>query len=373
MKRNMFQLIRLFSFIKLCVLLHATKTMTTITVGTCKSEVSLPAEARSQNFLSPAFVRDEYKSLVVRGGSDSESDGYDEEDEDDEVSSPEMLGQAIELSKKSIALVGKITKNVTIQAFRAIQRAIKAGLEGENDEEEQGLVTKVINSLTRMIKAALTLEGDGEVQASDVDDDDDIEAEDEDKSEVSTRRNADFGTFLSNSYDIKDSRTEDAPQFLGGSLASALETARSQGRMLVVFLPCKRQSKGKKTKEQLAIESLLSAEVAEAANKRARKKGGDSGSFLFWGAKVGSSESTAAIKRLKTKTTSQKGEKRPVLAVVYPAQVRAVTFCHFSSMLYSLFHKSDFHLSRRQFLPEESKLFQKFLLSTTVAHPLQKH
>ena len=95
--------------------------------------------------------------------------------------------------------------------------------------------------------------------------------------------------------------------------------------MLVVFLPSSKPGKkAKAAKDDVAIESMLSEKVVEAANKKARKSG-ETGSFLFWGAKSGSSEATSAAKRLKAKLTSSKGDKRPVLMVVYPAMVRKST------------------------------------------------
>ena len=122
---------------------------------------------------------------------------------------------------------------------------------------------------------------------------------------------------------------------MGGSLQDALQTARQQARMLVLFIPSERPKGeswsffgGKKKQEsggnndQIAIESLISAEVGKASNKKACKTGGeDFGSFTLWGCKAGSSEATSTIKRLKLKTTSTKGGKRPILCVVYPAAV----------------------------------------------------
>lgn len=144
--------------------------------------------------------------------------------------------------------------------------------------------------------------------------DEDVEREEEPVNE----KKADFGSFLSETYGIIDNRGGVGHDILSGTLTNALEIAVSQARLLVIFLPARKPSRGKKTRDQIAIESILSSEVSQAANKRARKKGGETGSFLFWGASVGSSEYASAMKRLKGKLTSQKGEKRSVLAVSYP-------------------------------------------------------
>eukprot|EP00980_Cylindrotheca_fusiformis_P007795 scaffold1669_cov129-Cylindrotheca_fusiformis.AAC.6 len=332
MSRYGFHLIRLISFLGLFGLLQAAQARKAISLGTCQGKLAPPTKGISPSFFQPNFISNECKVLAVRGGSESESDGYDDEEEDlEEVSSPEILDQAIELAKSSILMIGKIAKSAAIQSYKAIQRAIRAGLEGESNEEEEGIVIKVIKSLTRMIRAAFTLDSDDGIESSgleiespgadDGNDGDSVDADsDKESVETPTSRKADFGSFLSNAYGVEDLRPEDGPQFLGGTLAAALETARSQARMLVVFLPSKRPTKGKKSKDQLAVESLLSSQVVKAANKRARKKGGESGSFLFWGAKAGSSEAATAAKKLKTKGISKNGEKRPVLAVVYPSR-----------------------------------------------------
>jgi hypothetical protein len=319
MKRIDYSLIRIFWFLGSFVLIRATK-RTTIIPG---SKILLSSEEKIDNVISQSCLMNECKckSLILRGGSDSECDGYD--DEDDEDKSSEVLDKAIDLSKQSIALVGKFTRNITIKVYHAIKRAINAGLEG-GDVEEDGLASKMINTVTRMIKAVFSFDVDDDEEAEDSGDDDSVEETETSDEEpvVPVKANPDFGSFLSKAYGTKDNRGEEGPLFLGGTLANACEIARSQARILVVFLPSKRPVKGKKAKDDLAIASLLSAEVADAANKRARRKGGDTGSFLFWGAKAGSSEATAGMKRLKTKATSSNGDKRPILAVVYPAKVR---------------------------------------------------
>jgi hypothetical protein len=90
----------------------------------------------------------------------------------------------------------------------------------------------------------------------------------------------------------------------------------------VAYIPAARPSKkstGTKTPDQLAIRSLLCANVSKMTEKKARKSAETPGSFVLWGAKAGSPEAVAAMKRLKAK--QPKGSTRPTLIVVYPAQV----------------------------------------------------
>ena len=113
---------------------------------------------------------------------------------------------------------------------------------------------------------------------------------------------------------------------LGGTLSDALRVARSQARLLVILIPSGRPNK-KQPADQKAIESILSYDVSQASNKRARKSGETAtGSFLCWGAKAGSPEATTAIKRIKVNPTApmSKGGKPPTLVVVYPDLVRTV-------------------------------------------------
>jgi hypothetical protein len=318
-----------------------------------QNAMPLSSFAQTQNFQSSSL-------LALRGGSDDdeeeeeeeggdeeaeEEEGDDEEAEeehgdDDEVSAGVVdvsfvLEKASTYSKKALLILGK----VTMQTAKAFKRAIKAGFESdeaEDDEEEETgvatrVATKVFKTLQRMIKAAFTFPKDDDAnedseKPTTESEDDAEEVDDGDKSTDSPAKalpQSDFGEFLSNSYGVEDERDEDGPPVLGGTLVNALQTARSQARLLVVLIPSTRPDakKTKKSKDQLAVQSLLSAEVAQAANKRARKSGEKTGSFLIWGAKAGSSEATAATKRLKAKSTSSTGEKRPILAVVYPAMV----------------------------------------------------
>ena len=109
-------------------------------------------------------------------------------------------------------------------------------------------------------------------------------------------------------------------------LATAMAIARSQARLLVVYIPAKGRSSKSKTNNGIATNSLGSKEVARAANRSSKKKKGDNtknklGSFLIWSAENASSaEISAAMKRLKAKHPSKGGTTSPILLVAYVAQ-----------------------------------------------------
>jgi hypothetical protein len=129
----------------------------------------------------------------------------------------------------------------------------------------------------------------------------------------------DFGGYLSNAYGCVDINDDDEGEksrisIEGGSLSRALLKARSNARLLVVFIPASKPTK-KKSYDQKAIQSILSSDVTRAAERKARKKE-SYGSFMIWATKVDSSEASTARKRLKVKPS----KKSPTLVVVYPAQ-----------------------------------------------------
>lgn len=237
-------------------------------------------------------------------------------------------------------------KKTSILVYKALKRAISAAMEGEEtdeeDDDEDGgeaktLMDKVLviskKSIVvakRMVKAALTVPED-EVSAEDEEEEETEEKkEDEAKDSLTTETDlTDFGSYLAEAYGVDDMR-KDGPTILGGSFQDALQIARQQARMLLVFIPSERPANergvlsffgGKKDnaepdeKDLVAIESLLSNEVGKAANKKARKKS-DLGSFAIWLGKAGSSEASSAMKKLKI---SAKGEKKPTMCVVYPS------------------------------------------------------
>lgn len=138
----------------------------------------------------------------------------------------------------------------------------------------------------------------------------------------------DFGTYLSQVYGVEDGRdAEEATTttIMGGAFQGALQKARASARLLIVFIPSA-GPKAKRKADLKAIESVLSSKVAKAAEKKARKKG-ETASFAIWGTDAKSTEATQAMKRLKVKATNAKGEKRPILLVLYPAQVSSKTRC----------------------------------------------
>ena len=296
-----------------------------------------------------------------------------------DVTKTKIVPSVLEYSKTGLLAARKTSVGI----YETLYRAVQAGLEGEeleesddeddsDDEEEVTTVVDKILTMTkkslrtvqRMVKAFITVpEEDGESsddeseeeEITDQEEDDDVIVEitedeiakesettpvpaandDDDDDDVEN----DFGSYLSEAYEINDLRNSGktkGPIILDGSLQDALQTARQQARMLLVFIPSEKPKGeqggmsffggGKKSTAEseennlVAIESLLSKEVAKASNKKARKKQTEEfGSFAIWGSKAGSSEAASAIKRLKVKETSTKGEKRSILCVVYPA------------------------------------------------------
>jgi len=254
--------------------------------------------------------------ISVRGGAAEEDSDDDEDNSVGEASS--LTETALGVCTRVLTLLGK----ATIVTTNALSRSIKAAFDAPEDdvEEEASAFTKVLGTLQRMWRAAMSPpESEDEVATSatkksrksrpkkkaveQIDEDDSI---------------SDFGQFLSKQYDVTDAREEYSPLILGCPLADALREARTKARLLVAFIPASGPAKNKKSPDHLAVRSLLSAEVSKAADKRSRKSA-ETGSFVLWGAKAGSPEAIAAMKRLKAK--QPKGEKRPTLLVAYPAQV----------------------------------------------------
>ncbi len=271
-----------------------------------------------------------------------EGEDYDEgqsaEDADDDTEVT-MLDRALKIAAK---------------AMKIVKRMVHAALDfpeaegGEEDEEEANLVaqTKIKAKKLQDEKTDEVVDND---DGDDVDEGDsmaettsshDVEglAETDTVSSSSTTAPTDLGAFLATEYNVEDKRDKkDGIEIMGGSLQEGLRRAQSQARMLIVFIPAQKLDgsgnrfpffgRSGNTKvdirlDQAAVGSLLSAETAKAVNKKSRKNGpAELGSFAIWAAKVGSSESAAALKRLQVKATSAKGEKRPVLCVVYPAYV----------------------------------------------------
>jgi len=261
------------------------------------------------------------KQLQVRGGTSDNSDEDDGEESEESVleeiegEASSVLSTVNSLTKRFVIVLGKSV----IAATKAGGRAIKAAFQGddvEEDEEEEppSFMTRTVRTVKRMWFAAW----------------DTGESEDESAAKRESSVVSDFGSYLEDSYSLSVDRGEEPTTVMGGTIGDALREARSEARLLVVFIPSARPGRGKKqTPDHEAIASLLSPEVAEVAEKRARRKH-ESGSFVVWGAKASSPEAVTAIKRLKAKQSSSKGDKRPVLVVAYPAQVRVAVALSYS-------------------------------------------
>jgi hypothetical protein len=297
-----------------------------------------------------------------------------------EVTKERFLPVVVKYSTKSAVTA----KKTSVSIYQALRRAIGAALEGDDTEEDEDsddedsddeggeatvldkvivISKKSVAIVQRMIKAALTVPEDEGSAEEDDDEDEEVtveSTEDEtvadsqtievESTSTSSSAATDFGSYLAEAYGVDDMRNSgksEGPIILGGTLEDALQTARQQARMLLVFIPSEKPEGergglssffggGKKgdaesdEKDRVAIESLLSKEVGKAANKKAKKKS-DLGSFAIWAGKAGSSEAASAMKQLKVKETSAKGEKRPLLCVVYPAVASVVSISNFSS------------------------------------------
>jgi hypothetical protein len=271
-------------------------------------------------------------------------------DDDDSEAIPVDLSKVLEsaaeythttvlpVTKKALVVLFKLGTKATMATVHALQRAMEAAMEGdemndgpEEDDDDDGaaaevsIVQRFVLAVKRMVTAAFTFpDGDGQGIIGGVEEQATLKTK-KTKPTKQTKgpsKKLDFGSFLAASYGVQDTRTDKTPgtAVIGGSFATAMIEARAQARLLVVFIPVEKYKKGRESREAAAIESILSMEVADASNQPARK-GEDTGSFLFWSAKLGSSEATQAMKRLKAKIKTSKGSKCPVLMVVYPAMV----------------------------------------------------
>ena len=244
------------------------------------------------------------RAISIRGG--------DEEEEGDALEST--------VDGLTIPRVFSVLGKATLATFSALKRAILAAFEStevESNNDQNSSVTKLFRMLRRMWRAAI------EIPAGDDTQEEEFVSKPPKKKSKSVLQTddsgpiSDFGQYLSKNYGV--SRNHGSSPILGGTIGDALRDARSKARLLLVFIPASNASNRKKmTSDQMAIESLLSQDVTQAANKPAKKKT-TTGSFLLWGAKASSPEAVIAIKRLKVR--QPKGEKRPILVVAYPAQV----------------------------------------------------
>merc|ERR1712238_424552 len=305
-----------------------------------------------QRAILAGFVVDD--DDVEESDSDDEDDDDDDQDniwplDQDEVILVTVTNQIIKIGKKLMSIIQRMVKAAMVIPEDDEEDGDKEGNNDESDEvddDEEGTNDQSAFENVDEEKEDVVVESNEEEEDSDatntVFNNFDVEgrkdvnanANDNEEEEEETTNNDDkvddFGTYLAKNYYVEDRRTtsENDLHILGGSLYNALQTARQKARMLIVFIPSEKPKSeswfgGGKTKynDQIAIKSILSGEVARAANKKARKKvEADLGSFVIWGCKSGSSEAISAIKRLKIKATSTTGEKRPILCAVYPSQ-----------------------------------------------------
>ncbi|GFH48597.1 hypothetical protein CTEN210_05073 [Chaetoceros tenuissimus] len=199
----------------------------------------------------------------------------------------EELSSKLESSKESseFSLV-----SLVFSPILAISRALGAGIDAMWDEEPSNPVSRMFHVFSSMIKASFDKHYE---------------------SDKSSRSKDNFEEFLCKAYGI-ELDDEETVNIHAGSLTDAMQSARSEARLLVVFIPSSKPRKA--ASDALAIESIVSSEVNKVAEHQARKKE-DGGSFAFWSTKYDSNEASVAMKRLKVKKTSTKA---PVLMVVYP-------------------------------------------------------
>ena len=239
---------------------------------------SLDSIKNSKTVLNSSYIiHDRYDVITaIRGGAE------------DDVSKP--------LPMKIISMIG----NSIFGTVFAVSRAIEAGIDAISDKSSNP-VTKMFHIMSSMIKAT-------------------FDKNYEPKSKESASKN-NFGAYLSKVYGVSMDQQDDKAESVNiraGSLTDALVKARSQARLLVILIPSSKPKK--QPNDRKAIESIVSSDVYEVAERRARKKE-EGGSFAFWSSKFDSNEATAAIKRLKARKGSSSGKsgKNPVLMVVYPS------------------------------------------------------
>eukprot|EP00550_Attheya_septentrionalis_P008426 CAMPEP_0198284264 /NCGR_PEP_ID=MMETSP1449-20131203/3757_1 /TAXON_ID=420275 /ORGANISM="Attheya septentrionalis, Strain CCMP2084" /LENGTH=518 /DNA_ID=CAMNT_0043981257 /DNA_START=270 /DNA_END=1826 /DNA_ORIENTATION=- len=249
----------------------------------------------------PQSMRERVHGEMFRGGGDSEYDEYDDEEED-------MSGISIQDDGKSSSVTNDLSRQVL------------------------GLSTKVIDIMTKITQALCRM-WDAVIHPGDDVEDAVVNSVTKKSKKIGAKAPVksdsgivDFGTYLAKTYGVSSRTNEEDTAgpalMMGGSLTYAIRTARSQARLLVMFIPASTKS-SKQKYDQAAIESLRSSQTARVVGKRPNKmaeKG--TGSFLLWGAKSGSPEAITAFKRLKIKRQGGgAGKSSPTLLVAYPAQV----------------------------------------------------
>eukprot|EP00557_Chaetoceros_sp_GSL56_P008531 CAMPEP_0176490472 /NCGR_PEP_ID=MMETSP0200_2-20121128/7888_1 /TAXON_ID=947934 /ORGANISM="Chaetoceros sp., Strain GSL56" /LENGTH=546 /DNA_ID=CAMNT_0017887779 /DNA_START=138 /DNA_END=1775 /DNA_ORIENTATION=- len=329
------------------------------------------------NEISPLLDATRVLLTITRGGSSLSESEYDDDgdteydndddidDDDDDVND----GEKTKLSKHQqrnndpedlqlqpnqnniVTLVGK----AIAETARSISRAIKAGIDAvvlapANEEEETSSgamnpLQKTFHVLSCMVKAALDKKYKmyNWNQVQEVSPNKKKKTVHGHRGKKGKRHDADLTQYLCQAYsvqlqsleeeedgmDTSQSQAQSHVTIMGGSLTDALSKARSQARLLVVYIPSSKPGDKKKQKHDImAIQSLLSRQVFQMAEKNAlpnRSKGQQEdissqsagGSFVFWSTKYDSKEKVSAMKRLKVKTIGS-SSKNPILMVVYP-------------------------------------------------------
>lgn len=253
------------------------------------------------------------------GDEDKDMDIQSEDiDEEQELDGGDMghtaTSIALSLTKRTLTIVGKAVL-LTYERFRyATDAALRSS--GEEDEQSDKLTeggdisatSLIMKSAGKFLRALLEGPESVAVETS-------MAMRDKGKTtnnkRCSNKLATSFRSFLRSSYGEIDT---DA-LILDDSLSESLKKCRSSARLLVVFIPSQaapKKDKREKSLDTKAVRSLCSDEVATVAEYKG-------GSYYFWGCVGGNSgESSSAIKRIRA--TAQKSI--PVLAVIYPAQVR---------------------------------------------------
>lgn len=232
---------------------------------------------------------------ILRGGANDES----------EKDSPVV----IVLLNKLGHILGQ-----TIQAF---SRALEAGLASATDTSEvdedgnqvaRNPIGKIVKVVIDMIQAAFDTDGSNS-RSNDVSND------------ITNQLCKSYGISLS------DDQNDDCITIQSGSLSQALQKARSQAQLLVVYIPSssKPNNKSKTSNDYKALKSLVSKQVHDIANKPSISKAPSYGtSFAFWAtSRHDVKEAIQAKKQLKVKTNPSskktKMKNHPILLVVYPS------------------------------------------------------
>jgi hypothetical protein len=282
---------------------------------------------------------------AVRAAWEGEAE-EEEDEEDDEDREVTMADQALKLATKIVKTIKRMVVAALDFPESTEEEVVDKEEEDDEDDEEDGNVDTLVKETKKKVKKTTSVVEEKVENAKDVDSETPAEESTSEPTQLDDTRPeteslaSDFGASLAEMYGVNDGRGASASHLviMGGSFKDALEEAKKQARLLLVLIPADRPNGGRRflfggkkqetdgpSKDKVAIESLLSSKVVKAANKKARKKGSDAGSFAVWAAKAGSSEANKVIKLLNVQT-SNKGDNVPILAAVYPAYVSVSCF-----------------------------------------------